>query len=78
MKDFENDSTMPWNQKSWLDTFVNNKAFETHAMDMIVAMNEKRIDDAADLEAAKEAKRRFDESYVNTVAMLLNLKPGAK
>ena len=78
MKDLENDLTMPWNARNWLDTFVKNKAFETHAMTMIVAMNEKRLNDAADLAAAKEAKRRSDESYVNTVAMLLNLKPGAK
>lgn len=78
MKDFENDSTMPWNVRNWLDTFVKNKAFETHAMTMIVAMNEKRLNDAADLAAAKEAKRRSDESYVNVVSMLLNLKPGDK
>jgi len=77
MRNIEKDPKMPWNEKTWLDTFVKNKAFETHAMSMIVAMNEKRIDDAADLEAAKEAKRRSDESYVNTVAMLLNLKPGS-
>lgn len=78
MKDYENDPKMPWNERNWLDTFVKNKAFENHAMNMIVAMNEKRIDDKADEEAAKEAKRRADESYLNTFSMLLNLKPGAK
>ena len=76
MRNIENDPTMPWNEKTWLDTFWKNKAFENNAMDMIVAMNEKRIDDAADLEAAKEAKRRADQSYVNVIEMLLNLKPG--
>ena len=76
MKDYENNPNMPWNQSTWLDTFWKNKAFENNAMNMIVAMNEKRKDDAADLEASKEAKRRADESYVNTISMLLNLKPG--
>ena len=76
MTNFENDPKMPWNEKTWLDTFWKNKAFENNAMDMIVAMDEKRIDDEADLQAAKEAKRRADQSYVNTISMLLNLKPG--
>ena len=76
MTNYENDPKMPWNQNTWLDTFWKNKAFENNAMDMIVAMNEKRIDDEADLQAAKEAKRRADQSYVNTISMLLNLKPG--
>ena len=78
MRDYENDPKMPWNERTWLDTFVKNKAFETHAMNMIVAMHEKRVDDKAEEERLRELKRRADESYVNTVAMLLNLKPGAK
>lgn len=73
MKDIEKDPTMPWNQKGWLDTFWKNKAFSDHAMTMIVSMDEKRKADKADEEASKEAKRRADESYVNTVAMLLGL-----
>ena len=78
MRDYENDPKMPWNERTWLDTFVKNKAFETHAMNMIVAMHEKRVDDKAEEERLRELKRRADESYVNTVSMLLNLKPGAK
>ena len=42
------------------------------------AMAEKRADDKAEEEMLKEHKRRNDESYVNTVTMLLNLKPGDK
>ena len=74
----DSDMTMPWNQRSWLDTFTHNAAFEKHAITMIHAMSEKRKDDKADEEAAKEARRRANESYVNTIEMLLNLKPGDK
>ena len=74
----ETDPKMPWNQRTFLDTFWKNAAFETHAVNMIAAMAEKRADDKAEEEMLKEHKRRNDESYVNTVTMLLNLKPGDK
>ena len=73
MKDFENNPKMPWNEKTWLDTFVKNKAFETHAMDMIAAMNEKRIDDSAEEALLREHARINALSYANTIRMLMNL-----
>lgn len=66
MKNFETDPSMPWNQRSWFDTFVQNKAFETHAMDMIVAMNEIRQEKKAEKEAMIERAVHL----ANTYAML--------
>ena len=70
MKDFENDSKMPWNQRTWLDTFVKNGAFEKHCMDMIVAMDEVR----KERDASRQRKLDADARYVDTVAMLLGLR----
>jgi len=39
---YENDPKMPWNQRSFLDTFWKNSAFDKLAMTMIVTMNEIR------------------------------------
>ena len=78
MTNIENDSKMPWNQRTFLDTFWKNSAFETHAVDMIAAMAEKKADDKAEEERLIEHKRMNDQAYVNTLTMLLNLKPGDK
>jgi hypothetical protein len=78
MTNIENDPKMPWNQSTFLDTFWKNSAFETHAVTMIAAMAEKRADDKAAEQRSIEQKRKNDESYVNTVAMLLNIKLGDK
>lgn len=32
----------PWEERTWIDTFTHNKAFETHAVSLILAMNEIR------------------------------------
>lgn len=73
MTNIETDPNMPWNTRTWLDTFVKNSAFEKHAVNMIAAMAEKRADDKAEEQRLIELKRKNDESYVNTVAMLLGL-----
>jgi hypothetical protein len=78
MTNIENDPKMPWNQRTFLDTFWKNAAFETHAVTMIAAMAEKKADDKAAEQRSIEQKRKNDESYVNTVAMLLNIKLGDK
>lgn len=75
---YENNPNMPWNQRTFIDTFMNNAAFEKHAANMIAAMAEKRADDKAEEERLIENMRRNDESYVNTVAMLLGLNKEKK
>ena len=47
MTDIENDPKMPWNQRSFLDTFWKNAAFEKMAMTMIVTMNEIKLEKIA-------------------------------
>ena len=43
----ETDPKMPWNQRTFLDTFWKNAAFDKLALDMIVTMNEIRMEKAA-------------------------------
>jgi hypothetical protein len=78
MTNIETDPKMPWNQRTFLDTFWKNAAFEKLAITMIHEMNEKRKDDKAAEQRSIELKRKNDESYVNTVAMLLGLNKGEK
>lgn len=47
MINYENDPKMPWNQRSFLDTFWKNAAFERLAVDMIAAKNEMRLEKIA-------------------------------
>lgn len=56
------DTTMSGLPRSWIDTFVANKAFEDHAMSMIVAMNEIRQEKKADEMAARERAFRYADT----------------
>ena len=58
-------------EKTWFDTFTKNAALEKHAVSLIAAMDEVQ-------KAKAESKANYDrmnQHYVDTVRMLLNLKP---
>ena len=61
MTNLENDPRMPWNQRTWVDTFVPNKAFVKHNMSMMLAMNEIR-----------EEKRAAEQKVIDDAVQLAN------
>jgi len=61
MTNLENDPRMPWNQRTWVDTFVPNKAFVKHNMSMMLAMNEIR-----------EEKRAAEQKMIDDAVQLVN------
>lgn len=61
MTNLENDPRMPWNQRTWVDTFVPNKAFVKHNMSMMLAMNEIR-----------EEKRAAEQKVIDDAVQLVN------
>ena len=65
-------------EKTWFDTFTKNAALEKHAVSLIMAMDEKRKADSEYDAQVKANYDRMNQHYVDTVRMLLNLKPNTK
>ena len=73
MTNLENDPRMPWNQRTWVDTFVPNKAFVKHGVSLILAMDEIR----KEKEAAKQ-KIMDDAAQLVSTYRFLTGKKGAQ
>ena len=59
----------PWNTKTWIDTFTRNSALDTHLMQMIVTMNDIRMEKkAAEIASEQEKQEIYDRAAADYYA----------
>lgn len=53
----------PWNRRTWIDTFTRNSALDKHLMNMIVTMNDIRMEKkAAEIASDSEKQEIYDRA----------------